>query len=128
MFVLQRIVVVGGNDQFASRRQFEGRVEVISELPVETVFRNGEHRFLTSVGIDDGVLEVLASEVRMRLELVNRHRFGIRRYSNYFVIFSVRRNRGNHHAGAFGFFPGASVSNCFPSAMIVSPAAGTRKS
>src|SRR5580704_3883920 len=102
MVVLQRIVVVGGDDQFAACGQLERRFELVGQLPVEIVFRHAEQSLLASVGIDDGVFEVLAPQMSMRLKLVDRHRFGVGGYANHFIILSARRYRWNRDRGTLG--------------------------
>src|SRR6185503_11394434 len=78
VLVLGGVVVVARRDDLAAGRDLQRLLQVVVQLPVEVVLRHAQDRLLLSVRIDDDVLHVLAAQVHVRRETVERDRLGHR--------------------------------------------------
>src|SRR5215510_916232 len=75
VFVLGRVVKMSDTIQPGSLRKRDRFCRYVCQLPVEIILRYVEQDFRTTVGINGGVLKVLASEMHVRHERRQMHIF-----------------------------------------------------
>src|SRR5580765_6042594 len=90
--VLRRIVVMARRNDLAPGWDSQRLFEVVIQLPVEVVLRHAQDLMLPAVRVDDGVLHVLAAQMHVRRQPIQRDRLRDRRDRGDRPVLGVGRN------------------------------------